>query len=397
MTNILYLAHDLSDAAVRRRVMMLTAGGARVTVAGFQRAGNVFVDDPDVAVVVLGRTADAQLGQRVVAVLSAARFLRQRLAHLGKPDVIIARNLEMLALAGRASKLFGSSVPVAYECLDIHRLLLDGGLKGRLLRMAEGYFGTRASLLLTSSPAFIQHYFQPRSRLSLPTLLLENKVLSFDDATGQIGSRPPLPRPGEPWRIGWFGAIRCRKSFEILKEFAGRMEGHVEIVLRGRPAYSEFGDFDEQVRRAPHVEFRGSYRNPEDLAEIYAGVHFVWAIDFFEEGLNSEWLLPNRLYEGSLHGAVPIARASTETARFLQGMSAGLILGSVTADELVQTFSTMTCERYQSLAAGISAADRSVWVAGREDCEALVRQLTALSQTPTPHTPTFAVSSPLRS
>ena len=38
-------------------------------------------------------------------------------------------------------------------------------------------------------------------------------------------------------------------------------------------------------------------------------VHFTWAIDFYEAGANSDWLLPNRLYEGGAHGAVPIALA----------------------------------------------------------------------------------------
>ncbi len=47
------------------------------------------------------------------------------------------------------------------------------------------------------------------------------------------------------------------------------MEGRFEIVLRGRPAYSEFSDFDGFVSDAPFMRFGGPYRNPEDLAAIY--------------------------------------------------------------------------------------------------------------------------------
>ena len=39
--HVLYLAHDLADAAIRRRVLTLKAGGAEVTVVGFQRGGNL--------------------------------------------------------------------------------------------------------------------------------------------------------------------------------------------------------------------------------------------------------------------------------------------------------------------------------------------------------------------
>lgn len=375
--HILYLAHDLADAAIRRRVLMLKKGGASVTVAGFQRAENLLAGDPEVRSIPLGKTADARFMQRIGAVVSAAFSLKSKVESVPKPDVIIARNVEMLALAGRASRLFGGDVPIVYECLDIHRLLLDEGLKGKLLRAAEGYFGARAQLLVTSSPAFVENYFHTRSSLNLPTLLVENKVLDLSDQRPLV-PQPRPPRNGKPWRIGWFGAIRCRKSLSILADFARRMDGRVEIVLRGRPAYGEFTDFDRRVQALPFVEFHGAYRNPEDLVSIYSDVQFVWAIDFFEEGLNSNWLLPNRLYEGSLHGAIPIALKSTETGRFLDRRGIGLTLDEARPDELVRLFEAMTPKRYDELFAPLSATDRSLWVAGPEDCRVLVTRLTAL-------------------
>ncbi|WP_051776810.1 glycosyl transferase family 1 [Pseudorhizobium pelagicum] len=375
--NVLYLAHDLSDAAIRRRVLMLRQGGARVTVAGFQRADNRLADDPDLVTIRLGQTSDGRLSQRAVAVAKAAATLRTRLTGIAAPDVILARNLEMLVVAKRAARLFSSRPAVVYECLDIHRLLLDDGLKGRAFRRAEAYFGRNAQLLITSSPAFINHYFARRSGLALSTMLVENKVLELDDALPRARPRRTPPAPGEPWRIGWFGALRCRKSLAILIDFAARMQGGVEIVLRGRPARREFDDFDGQVEAALHVVYHGPYRNPEDLADIYAQVHFVWAIDFFEEGLNSQWLLPNRLYEGALHGAVPIALAATETGRFLDSLDIGLTLASATADALQRQFQDMDDDRYTQLVTQLFATERSRWTTGPQECRALVERLAA--------------------
>jgi succinoglycan biosynthesis protein ExoL len=192
--------------------------------------------------------------------------------------------------------------------------------------------------------------------------------------------QPRVPAPGKPWRIGWFGAIRCAKSLQILTDFAARMDGKVEIVLRGRPAYSEFADFDAQVAAAPYVEFLGSYRNPEDLSEIYRDVQFTWAIDFFEEGLNSDWLLPNRLYEGSLHGAVPITLSSTETGRFVAGRDMGVALDRVTPDALETLFGAMDAETYSDMFARLTAIDRRQWVTDAADCRALVARLAALTK-----------------
>ncbi len=376
--NVLYLAHDLADAAIRRRVLTLKAGGATVTVAGFERGTNVLADERDVTTISLGRTADGRFAQRIGAVVAARLTLTRVLANVAEPDVIIARNLETLALAGRAASLFSRKIPIVYECLDIHRLLLDEGIKGRMMRAAQRVFGRRASLLITSSPAFVENFFKPRSGLDLPILLLENKVLGLEPEFTFAPVLPRPPEPGKPWRIGWFGAIRCRKSLDMLIDFAARMDGKVEIVLRGRPAYSEFDDFDAKVAAAPHVEFHGAYRNPEDLAAIYGDVQFTWAIDFFEEGLNSSWLLPNRLYEGGLYGAVPIGLAGTEAGRFIGKRGIGLVRNQVTPQTLEMLFNEMTEERYAALFSRLAAVERSQWVTGPAECRALVSRLAAL-------------------
>jgi succinoglycan biosynthesis protein ExoL len=389
---VLYLAHDLADAAIRRRVLTLRAGGANVTVAGFQRGGNLLSAEAGVTSRVLGETADGRFAQRIGAVAKARLDLRRKLAGLPKPDVIIARNLETLALAEAASAVFGGGVPVVYECLDIHRLLLDTGAKGKAMRFAQRQFARHASLLITSSPAFVENFFKPHSGLDLPVLLLENKVLMLGDAPSASPAPLRMPPQGKPWRIGWFGAIRCAKSLDILTEFARQMDGRVEVVIRGRPAHTEFEDFDAQVRAAPHVEFHGPYKNPEELAQIYGDIHFTWAIDFFEEGLNSDWLLPNRLYEGGLYGAVPLALASTETGRFVSSRKIGVTLDQATPDRLAALFATMTDDTYQDLTAAVAAIDRSQWVTSPADCRALVARLAALDRnTPSPG-PVTAVS-----
>jgi succinoglycan biosynthesis protein ExoL len=378
MLKVLYLVHDLSDPAVRRRVLMLREGGAEVTLAGFRRGENRLADVHGVTPIELGRTADARFAQRIGAVAKAMTGLNGLLKGVSKPDVIIGRNLEALAVADRANALFGGDVPVVYECLDIHRLLSRDDLLGKAMRGAEARFGRNTRLIMTSSPAFIEHHFAPKSGIRADMLLIENKVIAIDDVAIQPSIVRPLKQPGQPWKIGWFGALRCRKSLELLADVSRRMEGRVEIVLRGRPAYSEFEDFDRFVRDEPHLRFEGPYRNPEDLRAIYDDVHFSWAIDFFEEGLNSSWLLPNRLYEGCLYGTVPIALEGTQTARFLGERNIGLALPQATASGLQALFETMTGDRHSALSDAVGATDRKTWLADRSDCEALVASLSKL-------------------
>lgn len=372
MLRILYLVHNLSDPAVHRRVTMLEAGGAVVTLAGFRRGVAPGRLD-GAAPIELGRTADGRFTQRLASVAAAAVSLAGKLRHVARPDLIIGRNLEMLALANRARAVFGGDVPLVYECLDIHRLLLDPGPVGKAMRGAERLFGRDAALLITSSPAFLREYFTRFGQSAAPVAMLSNKVLELVERQAPASMMPSSD--GQPWRIGWFGALRCRKSLDLLAAFTRQAAGRFEVVLRGRPAHREFADFDGLVAAEPHIRFAGAYRNPDDLAAIYGAVHFCWAIDFFEEGLNSAWLLPNRLYEGCRHGVVPIAMQGTETARFLAERKIGLLLRDASASGLGAVLGAMDAEKYAVLRERVVSHDGTEWVAGITDCRALVERL----------------------
>src|SRR5262249_58869870 len=184
--------------------------------------------------------------------------------------------------------------------------------------------------------------------------------------------RPP---PGPPWRIGWFGMIRCRKSLAILSSLAEVTGGAVQIVIRGQPAGAAFADFDTVLAGLPRVRYAGPYRNPTDLPSIYGDVHFNWAIDYYERGQN--WLLPNRIYEGSLYGAVPIALAGAETGRWLAERGAGVILDEPVEQQLIDFFRYLDNKTYSKLADQVEALPRTDLVSGQADCCALVEALCA--------------------
>ncbi len=373
---ILHLAFDLSDAAVHKRAAMLLSGGAQVTLAGFRRVTEPVVRILDCPAVDLGRTFNGRFILRIFSVLRVLMTLRRYDTLFTDTDLIIARNLEMLAIGAAGRAFYNPSAVLVYECLDIHRLLLDPGIVGGVLRRLEGCLTQHAQALITSSPAFVRHYFRGRSRVRLPIKLVENKVLS----TPQFP--PPaqtLVRPqGLPWRIGWFGIIRCSKSLDILAQLVTAFPGKVEVVIRGRPALDQFKDFHGQIEATPGLRFEGPYKNPDDLAMMYGGVHFTWAVDMFEEGLNSAWLLPNRLYEGGACHAVPIARATDESGHFLRSRGLGVLLGTPLAVGLQDFFQRLTPDYYTQLARAAAGAPAETWIDTPNDCAALVRFLKAL-------------------
>jgi succinoglycan biosynthesis protein ExoL len=374
LTQIGYLAHDLTDPAVHRRLTMLDAGGACVAVAGLSRGD---VDHP--SALVLGRSADGKLARRAVQIGAVMAGQRARLvAHLREPDVLIARNLEMLALAVSILPRFRTRPRLVYECLDIHRLLSSPGAAGTALRGVERMLARHVDLVLTSSPAFVTHHLG--RAFGDRVVLVENRVLELGAyPSGLPPPPPPSPLPGPPWRIGWFGALRCQQSLDILSEAARLAQGRIEVVIRGRPSPAIFPDLPAIVRDRPYLRFGGPY-DPTQLAQLYAGVHFAWGVDLYEAGANSDWLLPNRLYESVHHGSVPIARLESEVGRFLTRHGIGLPLSDHSAPAVARRLGSLSAQDFRELLVRQRALPRGMWMADRADCIDLVRLLSGDGQ-----------------
>jgi hypothetical protein len=250
--------------------------------------------------------------------------------------------------------------------------MLGQGIVSRALRALEGWLSRSASALFTSSPAFVDYYFKKMSRVHLPIRLIENKMLA--EKAEDLLPRPP----GPPWIIGWFGMLRCRKSLHILADLVRQSGGAIRVEMRGRPALDQIPDFHAIVAATEGMDFLGPYRNPDDLPEMYGAVHFVWAIDMYEEGQNSAWLLPNRLYEGGFFAAVPLALETVETGHFLQERGLGGVLPTPLPEALASFFKALSLPRYRELERDMAVAPREFWSCSAADCKALVDYMRTL-------------------
>jgi len=371
-----YFVHDLNDPAVHRRVRMLHAGAAEVALLGFHR-GSAPKRVEGVVPVPLGRTEDARLVSRTLSVVRAGASAVLRRKALDGAAVVMARQLETLVLAALARRLHAPQAALVFECLDIHRLMTNRGLAGRLLRLAEGRLLRGCETLVVSSPVFVEEHFA-RVYETLPRVtLFENKVLTAElpDAAAPVRARLAPPADGPPWCIGWFGMIRCQRSLDLLASLAREAEGRVEVIIRGRVAYNVLPDFDRIVAQTPNLRFEGPYDRQRDLARIYGEVHFLWGVDFYEAGANSAWLLPNRLYEGGLFGAVPVALRNVAVGSWLSRYGAGVLLDDDIAPALHGFFAALTPSAYAALRRTWTGLPVSAFVYDEADCRRLAATL----------------------
>lgn len=359
--SIAYLVHDLGDAAVVRRVTSLEAGGGDVRLAGFFRRQPP-TEVAGLRPLALGRTEDARLAQRALLVLLMLLVPGRLVRLVHGSQVIVARNLEMLIIAARLRQ---PGQRLVYECLDIHRLMLRRDLLGSAMRALERRLLKRVDRVLVSSPAFEREFFRARQHHSGPIDLVENKVAALPAAM--------TDREADgPWTIGWFGMLRCRRSLALLGQIAAGSGGRIKVLIAGIPSSNEFPDFEASVRMLDGVEFAGRY-GPQDLARLYARVHFAWCIDYFEEGLNSRWLLPNRLYESIAHGAVPVALRGVETGRWLAEAGVGLALDEGAA--IAPLLAAMKSQQFDVIRAQVVAFPRPRIAFTHDDHQHLVARL----------------------
>ena len=342
MTKLAVFGFDAAEAAQIRRIRSYMACGFAVRGFTMRRRNMNETFEPFWPNVALGEISNNSLARRVRSLAAALPVIARHRHALAEADVIVARNLDMLALAAMARALIPGRPALIYECLDIHGIMTRTGASGRLFRWIERRMLRRVDCLVVSSPAFLSAYFHPIQGWCGRSVLLENKLWYEEGAVLRPAPDSRLPRPeGAPIRLGWVGTLRCPQSLALLAETAQQLGPAVELRLHGVVHRHALPDFEAVVATHDNIAYLGPYDYPTGLARVYADCDLVWSQDLWQWDANSTWLLPNRIYEASFFGCPSLAVAGTETgARVAQGLG---------------------------------------WTLPRPDAEALVAQLRALS------------------
>jgi succinoglycan biosynthesis protein ExoL len=367
---ITYLANDLSEPAVIRRVEMLQLAGVIPKVIGFRRTAKSIDQVAGIPALDLGRTYDGRFNDRALKVMKTLFGVRRWSDVIKSSDIVLARNLDMAIIADCARVWSGSDARLVYECLDIHGLLLKSGLPSRALKAMERRLVRRSAALIVSSPAFLDNHFG-KLGVALPTVIMaENKRLpdpaALDRPNTDCRHRAP------PWRVGWFGNLRCTESFEALRDLAARYPDLLDVELRGRPTAEVQALIDARLP-LPNMRFKGTYAQAE-LGALYQDRDLTWAIDKSQAGQNSDWLLPNRIYEGGFFNCPPIAMQKTETAKWLTTRRAGAVVQDLQVD-LERFFTQLTPTQYRVLKQGVEAIPTSDLVYSVTECRAITALL----------------------
>ncbi len=369
MANIFVFAFDLTEASQIRRIKSLQMLGHDIRSAAFRRANMNADFVPDWPNIDLGFVENERYGKRIAGILRGIWRTMRHTNELRQADVIIARNFDLLVIAWIVRLLSGAGrVPLVYECLDIHGLFTKTGAIGAVMRWCERRLLARVQLLIVSSPGFITQYFDAIQAYRGPHRIIENK-LWFDEEPSPRPDTRPDKATDAALIIGWVGSIRCSPSLDLLMAAADHFDDRIAIHIHGNVHRHVLPDFDQQIEKRENVTYFGPYDYPSGLAEVYAGCDVVWAQDLWQRGANSDWLLPNRIYEASWFGCPSIAVADTETGRKVATNKLGFTVDQPLAAALIGLLEKLDQRAISEMSDGLLATSDIDFMLRPEDVQ----------------------------
>jgi succinoglycan biosynthesis protein ExoL len=320
-TRVLFLLPVVSQARYHKRIGALEKLGVQPTILSFER--DYYSGKPwATGYRSLGRLRHRSYSRRLLPIIRALPIVR---AAAKESDAIYAFGLDTLLLGWLASRAIHKPVKIIYEVGDITELVITESWVSKIVRRLERYLVPRLDLLVATSEAYITEYYQGIQGLTdFRYQVIENKL----DA-GSVPQRSS-PHLGQEWdgilRIGYFGVLRCRRSWEILKQAVERGEGRVRLYLRGILFGLE--DLEKEIERTAYVDYRGPYVVPDDLPEMYGHVDIVWAAYPYQGSDigNWRWARTNRFYEACFFGRPMLVQAGTQDGLVVETSGLGACL-----------------------------------------------------------------------
>lgn len=374
---------DLTETTTIARVTEFVDAGFQPLVIGFRRARYNCLHVAPWREIELGRTQDGRYWKRLKALLCALPVIVRIRRDLQARAIFLARNLDQLLLALFARRLFNPDAIVAYEVVDIQPAFTRGGFRGGIIRATERLCLKKIDLLTVSSPAFSRDYFQKMQGYRGAWIVVENKLrLSPPEVARALSARSAMIKPvcaGKRWKIGYFGLIRGHATIELMMRLALALPDKIEIEFRGIPTTVNHAWFLSMLARIDNIRYGGEYHNPDDLASLYSGVDFAWAIDLENTESNSRWLLPCRFYEAGLFGVPCLAAKEFEIGRLLDRLDIGWTFDNPIEASLVKFFETLTPQAYEKKRRRLLACSPDTFMAGPND-DALSKRLMQLAE-----------------
>lgn len=316
---ITFICPVISHARIQRRMKKLKDLNVEIDILSFERdyyPGKLFFNE----YTSLGEIEHANYLKRLPPLFKSLPKVRRAIKNT---DVIYTFGLDNLFLGYLANKTVANNPKIVYEVGDIRGILLKNNFISNRLKNLEKFLINRINLLVVTSEAYVTGYYKNILNISnINYQVIENKVV-YNEMPAKNSNVSRFNNTQEPITIGYFGVLRCQKSWDILKKVIRKNKKNFRLYLRGIPKGIE--NFEEPIKKVERIEYGDSYKSPDDLPEMYKNVDLVWACYPYQdkEVGNWQWARTTRFYEACFFERPIIAQKGTEDARIVNKYDIG--------------------------------------------------------------------------
>lgn len=356
---ILFFTTATEHTTFRKTARMFSGEGADVKILGLTR-NNFPSGNDSIPTEIVGTISHGNFFQRLLILLKSIAKLRREAKFF---DVIYCFGLDTVIVVNIA--LMFQRHKVVYQVQDIKKQLLGDSLKPFLLRLIERFMLKKVVQLVVSSEDYYNNFFYryykfPRER----TTVIENK-LEKDPLTSKCNNQQSSINQNSI-KIGYFGVMRCRRSWEILKNTVGQSNGQFSLYLRGKP--KAMPNLDLEIKNIKGIFFRGLYRSPDDLKSIYESVDIVWAAYPFGYGKEGNWQMARtiRFYEACAYARPVLVQKGTPHASFVRKFNIGKVIDMSNVNLAIDQIQSISSKDVEVWKSNLLKLDRSFFVHSNE-------------------------------
>ena len=326
MKEFVFILSSLNDPHYRKRVEEFIEKGYKVTIYGFKRKGQTLSNLP-YKPIILGEIKERNYQAR----LNLFRTSIKSIAPNCKGKIVFYSSLDV-AIFGRIY----INAPYIYEVCDLTELTIGYVLIRNLLSFINKRVIKNSIKTIITSEGFAEFFGK---KLKDKFYLIPNKVSSNIPQFIE-----PNRKLGEIVKIGFVGVIRFETIYHFINACANYGK-NIEIHLYG--IYSEADEWAVKTKnlKADNIHFHGSFKNPDNLPEIYGNIDLLLCA--YTPSLGVMYAEPNKLYEAIYFRCPIIVSENVFLGEKVKRLGVGYVINSMDEGCVIQFLNSLNNADYQ--------------------------------------------------
>lgn len=348
---LLMFTTSVEHTTFRKTARMLSKEGVKTVLYGFTRK-NYPKSKDDLEQIVLGSMEHGSYLKRIYILLTTILPLRKKISEF---QILHVFTLDTLIIAKLAT-IFKKKI-IIYQVQDIRKSIAGSGLYAKILRIIEGALLKSVHILVLSSPEYYYKYFKKYYGTQIEKVIVIENKLEFKPVPTFNDERDSLEIT-----IGYFGVLRCTRSFKILKKIVENSTGNTSLYFRGKPV--ALSSIEEYIGDNKNIEYGGLYRSPDDLTKIYSNVDIVWAAYPYSNQENGNWTMARtiRFYEACAYNKPVIVQHGTPHAKVVEENKIGLVVDMSDVEKATSDVMSITSDIIQVWEENLKRLDNNIYL-----------------------------------